>query len=587
MERRIGKNAPCPCESGKKYKRCCLPKEAAAEPSSPPPLEIPDLGPEETHRVSPYFLKQLLESEELPDLLNLPGIDFGVHLFDPYLDDLGDPLGPGSPDPKELLLRIELGVQKHVTDEVRSGLAAEIEAQAQRSRKARALKLAYAAVRGLEDTGIESLRIGVLLRLYLRYITLHALERQEFLRAEERNLDPALRERAQKARDERTEGEYLELAASLEPLGSDALPYVELAIEDSDVDERISPLVALLASNPSMRSARLLERLLRHSMTDKLKDLLFSALGHLSEWTVPNLLYRIRDPGTEWVERWAAYEFLVGQEVWDAGDFLMDELMGDGLWEDPFPDGEVRAIVDLLVELGDRRAIGAVVNAAGGGKLRPPVIEALKQSFEKNGWWKEVEEGLANLRRDVIVVVPRGMDLTDVIREKLEKDTAPTVEAANFRMGIWSQEWNRAYHEDLHWLRPCDIGGPGRRELQLMQEFTEWFRARVSDWPPNTSGEALSKEFSAQQGVWMVTPQKKLGGWVPLAVILEEKRTHSPPYARNYNESYRRRKLQDLYTYARALADDGQEDMARRELEAILQIDPEHAFARKLLHRVK
>ena len=32
---RISRNDPCPCGSGKKYKRCCLPNAAAA--SLPPP----------------------------------------------------------------------------------------------------------------------------------------------------------------------------------------------------------------------------------------------------------------------------------------------------------------------------------------------------------------------------------------------------------------------------------------------------------------------------------------------------------------------------------------------------------------------
>ena len=31
----INKNAPCPCGSGLKYKRCCLPKEQAAKAPAP------------------------------------------------------------------------------------------------------------------------------------------------------------------------------------------------------------------------------------------------------------------------------------------------------------------------------------------------------------------------------------------------------------------------------------------------------------------------------------------------------------------------------------------------------------------------
>ena len=38
----IGRNDPCPCGSGKKYKKCCLPKdEAAAAAARPPPPPAP------------------------------------------------------------------------------------------------------------------------------------------------------------------------------------------------------------------------------------------------------------------------------------------------------------------------------------------------------------------------------------------------------------------------------------------------------------------------------------------------------------------------------------------------------------------
>lgn len=36
---KIGRNAPCPCESGKKYKRCCLPLQESAASSPPPKAE--------------------------------------------------------------------------------------------------------------------------------------------------------------------------------------------------------------------------------------------------------------------------------------------------------------------------------------------------------------------------------------------------------------------------------------------------------------------------------------------------------------------------------------------------------------------
>lgn len=37
---KIGRNAPCPCGSGKKYKRCCFPLQQRA-PTNPPPASQP------------------------------------------------------------------------------------------------------------------------------------------------------------------------------------------------------------------------------------------------------------------------------------------------------------------------------------------------------------------------------------------------------------------------------------------------------------------------------------------------------------------------------------------------------------------
>lgn len=53
-----GRNEPCPCGSGKKYKHCCLEKDAEAERvarekeanAAPPPAEPQDEAPQ---RVSP------------------------------------------------------------------------------------------------------------------------------------------------------------------------------------------------------------------------------------------------------------------------------------------------------------------------------------------------------------------------------------------------------------------------------------------------------------------------------------------------------------------------------------------------------
>jgi hypothetical protein len=48
----IGRNDSCPCGSGKKYKRCCLPKEEA-QAAATRPREVPDEVLDEEERAAP------------------------------------------------------------------------------------------------------------------------------------------------------------------------------------------------------------------------------------------------------------------------------------------------------------------------------------------------------------------------------------------------------------------------------------------------------------------------------------------------------------------------------------------------------
>lgn len=42
---RVGRNDPCPCGSGRKYKRCCLEKDEAAKPAPRPGSEVERVAP--------------------------------------------------------------------------------------------------------------------------------------------------------------------------------------------------------------------------------------------------------------------------------------------------------------------------------------------------------------------------------------------------------------------------------------------------------------------------------------------------------------------------------------------------------------
>jgi hypothetical protein len=85
-----GRNDPCPCGSGKKYKKCCLPKDeaavAAARPPPPPPAPKPSfpwtIGDDVDH------LEQ--DSNRVIDLVHAGKLDEAHAAADKLLRDYPD-----------------------------------------------------------------------------------------------------------------------------------------------------------------------------------------------------------------------------------------------------------------------------------------------------------------------------------------------------------------------------------------------------------------------------------------------------------------------------------------------------------------
>lgn len=58
----VGRNEPCPCGSGKKYKKCCLEKEAVgrdAAAAEPPPKSVAPSGPTMPDELSNKVLDEI------------------------------------------------------------------------------------------------------------------------------------------------------------------------------------------------------------------------------------------------------------------------------------------------------------------------------------------------------------------------------------------------------------------------------------------------------------------------------------------------------------------------------------------------
>ncbi len=65
---KIGRNAPCPCGSGRKYKKCCLgkapPPQRLSGSAQPPPVEPPSAPAPAQVGMSPYVMAKLFEDSE-------------------------------------------------------------------------------------------------------------------------------------------------------------------------------------------------------------------------------------------------------------------------------------------------------------------------------------------------------------------------------------------------------------------------------------------------------------------------------------------------------------------------------------------
>jgi hypothetical protein len=217
---KIGKNAPCPCKSGKVYKRCCMDKDAqtAATARMAPAPESQDDSYER-------FLNDLKATLNLPERLGWNSFDFEVDLFDPLIDDVLELVKEGweKADPTRLTVRMALGLERHATLRLRDRLAGALEEVAQKGAGGRSRQLIATAVAGLEDQRVKPMLIGCLHPLYQGYIFDRMKLRLDQQREELRTMEAGLAdyERFVAANDQGGLRDWLST------LGDGAVPWIE------------------------------------------------------------------------------------------------------------------------------------------------------------------------------------------------------------------------------------------------------------------------------------------------------------------------------------------------------------------------
>ena len=88
---KIGRNAPCPCGSGKKYKKCCLEKDLAERRDAATPAAT---GPEWEEVENP-------EAQEFSDLAESPEVRANAYADEiDREEDAGHGTRPPSPNPR-------------------------------------------------------------------------------------------------------------------------------------------------------------------------------------------------------------------------------------------------------------------------------------------------------------------------------------------------------------------------------------------------------------------------------------------------------------------------------------------------------
>jgi|GEM_PF-3699377 len=576
------RNAPCPCGSGKKYKRCCLGKAQAA-PAAANPRAPRGLDDARLERVQ----LQVIGTMDLPAKLDWTDFDFEVDLFDPVLDDLHELIAEAKegPSDEDLLLLVAKGLVRHTTLEVRARCAEELERRLASIKSRKVVEDGELAMGALVDEDWPAPSIGLLLNLYNKYILHRLLARGDRIVEEERALDTSLVQQAQAAAKSGTQADFEELARRIAPLGAGAMPYLEHAVYSNGLDESIRPLVEIAARHPSVRSARILCLMLEEAEVEPLLDLLFEAMSRMPEHAWPLLLYRVRDRRRPAWDRLDAAMYLVRASVAGVYEPLVEDLWREHRDEEDWEDDMYEDVAEQLADLGDRRAVGNVIHHAHEGEIPKEALAALEKAWRGNGWWAEVREGLETLRRGGRVLVREGEEFHDVVKEDFASAPPQEMTSAQFRMGVVQEDWNHAYHEETDWLRPSDLAGAGPREADLMRQYVDFAHDRISQMPREPQGAEVVRTFARLEDEWMTTPQIALGGRTPLALILEEKlRTGGHPA---YFRKYLRRKLSSLCDEARIALAGEDVGTALRYLRVVLDVEPNHPVARRLIAKTR
>jgi len=556
---------------------------------------------EDDERMTEMFYKTMERTAKLkkhfPD-----GFDFGLEPFDPMIDQALELFAAVQPsasilDDKRFIDLIIRSIDDFVTIKTRYDLYCILE----RVKKAGTEKekdIIQVAQEALEDCNLPVSIIALAYVLFADNVLKVTLRRIEM---DKEGPEPSISSLAAAAIFESDESAQAELIQK----GDEAVKALKLSLADaiSNKKEESSGIIrnalTVISKIPSYHSASLMLDLLKdRNLT--MKEILESVQGSQAlPYMTSYALYEVGRSDCPAGRRWFIYEMLFELREHRIFEFLRSELLASTYW---FPESFAdiigseldfyNHIARMLAELDDRRAVPVFIRFLGTDIS--PLDEEAKNTVTavilQSKWYGEIAEALRSLKDGERIFLEKDADVQEIIMKEVEDYAAFHKEATGTDIGtaemkkkacLISDRMKKAYHDDLDGLRPADIPVSKLRE-EFFEKMIDDYRKSVGI-PQETEIDEADEDLREFQSEWDITPLPDRDSEIPFVLVMKEgEASANSGVLKDYFLRFRDNEINDLYFDAREKMRDGEKDKARRRVEAILALVPDHPFANEL-----
>ncbi|RMH77521.1 MAG: hypothetical protein D6681_20885 [Calditrichaeota bacterium] len=544
------------------------------------------------------------------------GYDFGVDPYHPLMIEFYHALieqmhqqenrgeedqNPESPVPDPVFVHVlHHGINTFITLNVRYDLYEKLNTLKEKVRSKEHRKLLDVTQKALEDESFPCGMLQFVTYLFLDHI-FRILESDSLFGDTDQSVDPKVDELLEKLKN--GVSNRSKIINELAKYGTSIISRLEKELfEETDIPENESyqeALLELFARIPDYRAGyALFIYALEYDELDVEELVRIVHKSKVRPYLVDFLLNELSKPWADMYNRWICYELLVGLREYRVTEYLRREFSNPDYWEDFPADTEAGPhfygdVADWLVTLGDRRAIPEFILIIAEPEemgFSEEIAETIKEVALNSSWSRQIQKDLRRYEKGEIVFVGEEDSLPNLILDELDaleeaarrnrKEVTQEQVSALFRKV--REDWNRAYHRSLDGLRPVDF--PTSPVLMKLQQHM------LSDIDPELDeilfmeDEEKSNEQAREiEDKWWITPNPRYKHQPPIKVrVEEEKRLANTPVLRELWEKKTRESIAELYGQACIRMDAGNDEEARLFVNAVLALDPDHPFARRL-----